>query len=492
MNTDERFETKYRDTFSNLGAVQTTFPLEAKEQMAQLLEEAARRGHHLEQISSTAQSAAIKGGFGAEEVIAETRNYDAILKGKTSRAFTDRDPLFPGKVNDPSGDIRVAEADGAVTHSAQVKIHKNSEASRDQMGLLDKNTRQPKYQNEDSVIGASDQIHPTDGSKSISQAAQEKMAREAEKRPDVAESMRQVDEKVTDRLIPGDGTESRAHTKKEYEDLGQQNDRGKKLREDYVDQYQTQSTLQQMGKAATGAAAITAVSAGVFNTLRYAQAVRDGSMTADEAAFKIAAETGAASMDCAVKAAANTGVQSVIVLHGGERAAQAMLKTSLGGLMKTSAVTVAVIASIDLTKNLVLLSAGKITKAEFEERSGKSVINTGAGVYGGAIGYAIGSPFFPPVGMYVGSVLGAMVSGMAMQFAVENGIEKEFRDAVQDTERVKEAMSEFQTTAGNMLGGQVLFERYLQQEAAMNAEFEDVSQRIDTAGANMTSAVDRI
>ena len=42
MSTNERFEHKYRDTFSNLGAVQTMFPTAAKDQMAQLLEEAAR------------------------------------------------------------------------------------------------------------------------------------------------------------------------------------------------------------------------------------------------------------------------------------------------------------------------------------------------------------------------------------------------------------------------------------------------------------------
>jgi hypothetical protein len=65
------------------------------------------------------------------------------------------------------------------------------------MGLLDLKTRQPKYRNEDSYIGSSDQVNPTDGSKSISDVAREKALREAEKRPEVAESMRQVERKVT-------------------------------------------------------------------------------------------------------------------------------------------------------------------------------------------------------------------------------------------------------------------------------------------------------
>lgn len=492
VKSDDSFEEKYCDTFTSLGAVQIMFPLASKQQMAQLLEEAARRSRYLSQISATGQNSAIKGGFAAEEVLAETRNYDAILQGKTSRAFTDNDPKFPGKINDPSGDIRVTETDGSVIHSAQVKIYKNSKTSRDQMGLLDQNTRQPKYQNEDSLIGASDQVNPTDGSKSIAQSAHEKMNKEAGKRPEVAESMRQVEEKVTDKLTPGDGTESQAHTKKQYEDIGQQNERGKKLRDDYLDYYRNQSTLQQMGKAAKGAAAIAAVSAGVYNTLRYAQAVRQGQMSADDAALKIVSETGAAATDCAVKAAANTGVQSIIVRHGGEKAAEMVLKNSFGGLMKTSAITVAVIASIDLAKNLVLLAAGKMTKTEFEERSGKSVINSGAGVYGSAIGATVGSPFFPPVGTYVGSVCGAMISGMAMQFVIENGIEKEFRQAVEDTEQVKEAMILFQATAGNMLGGQILVDSYLEHEAAMNAEFTQVVKRIDDSGRGMCSAIDKL
>jgi hypothetical protein len=190
--------------------------------------------------------------------------------------------------------------------------------------------------------------------------------------------------------------------------------------------------------------------------------------------------------------ASNTGIQSMIVRHGGEKAANAILLKSFGGLMRTSAITVAVIGSIDLTKNLVLLAAGKISKSEFEERSGKSIINTGAGVYGGAIGATIGTPFFPPVGTYVGSVLGAMVSGFAMQFVIENGIEKEFRETVEDTAQVKEAMATFQAAAGNIFNGQVMFEHYLQLEAQLDVQLQEVGTRLETAGVDMKSAIDRL
>ena len=492
MNKQSRFEECHGDILSRLGAVQTMFPQGAKDQMAQLLEESARRTKNLGGISSTAQNAAVKGGLAAEEWHAGTQTMDAILKAKSSRSYTDLDPEWYQQglpKNSPSSDIVTVDGD-TVINSSQVKYYKSSKATANEMGLLDTETGKPKYGGEDSYIGPSDQINKADGS--VADVARQKAAKNAETRPEVSESMGQVAEKATDKLEPGDGTSSKPLTKKEAENLGQQNEKGKQQWDETAGEFQTQSTMQQMGQAAKGAAAITAVSAGVFNTIRYTQAVRDGKMTVDEAAVKIVAETGAASVDCAVKAAANTGVQSVLVRRGGEEAARAVLKNSMGGLMKTSAVTVAVIASVDLAKNLVLLSVGKLSKFEFEERSGKALFNTGAGVYGSAIGGAIGSPFFPPVGTYVGSVLGAMVSGMAMQFAIENGIEKEFREAVQDTERVKDAMGMFQITAGNMLGGQILFERYLEQEASLNADFNEIAQAVEQSGNEMKQSIDRL
>jgi uncharacterized membrane protein len=247
-----------------------------------------------------------------------------------------------------------------------------------------------------------------------------------------------------------------------------------------------------MGKAAKGAAAIAAVTAGVYNTIRYTRAVCDGRMTVDEAALKIVAETGAAATDCAVKAAANTGIQSLIVRYGGQKAADAVLLKSFGGMMKTSAITTAVIASVDLAKNIVLLSVGKITKAEFEERSGKSIINTGASVYGGAIGGAIGAPFLPPIGMYVGSVIGAMIAGFAMEFVIENGIEKEFRETTEDAARVKDAMAAFHAAAGNIFFGQIMFERYLNLEGELNLQLHEVETKLGVAGKEMKSTIDML
>ncbi|TXH71232.1 MAG: DUF456 domain-containing protein [Thiothrix sp.] len=489
---NRKSKNSYQNIFENIGAIQSIFPSASREQMAQLLEEAARRSQHLSQISSTAQNTAIRGGFAAEEVLTETRNYDAILQGKSSRAYTDRDPQFPGKVNDPSSDIKVVEANGTITHSAQVKIYKDSETSCNQMGLIDKTSGKPKYHNEDSLIGASDQVNPSNGGKSITDVAREKMWRETEKRPEVAESMRQVQDKVTDKLAPNDGTESRSFTKKEYEDLGRQNESGRELRNEYLNDYRDQSMLQQMGKAATGAAAITAFSVGLYSSFRYIQSVRDGKMSIDEATYKIVAEIGSAAADSAIKAAANTGIQSVMVRHAGEKAAESVIKNSFGNIMKTSAVTVAVVASVDLVKNLMLLSSGKIDKAEFEERSGKSILNTGASVPGAAIGTMIGSAFLPPIGSFIGGVLGSMLSGFAMQFAIENGIEKRFREVLQDTDQVKKTLESLKHIAEKFSDGQTLFSHYVAKEGEMSIEFNRVIENIEYAGIGMRNAIDKL
>ena len=64
--------------------------------------------------------------------------------------------------------------------------------------------------------------------------------------------------------------------------------------------YQTKSTLKQMGNAAVGAAAMSAVVSGSMNTVRYIQLAREGRLTAKEATVKIVGETVAAAADSTV------------------------------------------------------------------------------------------------------------------------------------------------------------------------------------------------
>jgi len=237
MKEEERFEYRYRELYHQLGAVQTVFPHEAKIQMAQMLEESLRRSHTLEGIAATQQSAAVKTGFAAEEVLSETYNHEAILRGSSHRAWTDRDVGFPGQRNDPSSDIGIVDADGHIQHSAQVKIYKDSATTRDQMGLLDQHSRQPKYAAEDALIGPRNQIHPTDHRPSVAESARTKAQVEATKRPEVARSLRDVEHKATDRLATPDGTTGRGFDKRQYEDLGQQNQKGRQQRGDDPDQH---------------------------------------------------------------------------------------------------------------------------------------------------------------------------------------------------------------------------------------------------------------
>ncbi len=66
------------------------FPSAAREQMAQMVETIARADENIAGRLATNQKIDVKGGFIAEEFHAETYNLDAILKGDSSRAITDR------------------------------------------------------------------------------------------------------------------------------------------------------------------------------------------------------------------------------------------------------------------------------------------------------------------------------------------------------------------------------------------------------------------
>ena len=93
---DERYiEKSYEKAFSQLGEIQTIFPLDAKIEMAKMVEQIARADQHIKNIINTNQGAAQQGGFIAEEFHAETYNLDAIYKEKIYRAVTDKHNEWP-------------------------------------------------------------------------------------------------------------------------------------------------------------------------------------------------------------------------------------------------------------------------------------------------------------------------------------------------------------------------------------------------------------
>ncbi len=157
--SDKRIENEYEKAFSRLGAIQPIFPVNAKVEMAKMVEQIFKTDDNLAKIINSNWSKDVKAGFAAEEMLKETRNLNAILQGKESRAFTSRDPEWNGtglKGNDPVVDIAGIDKNGNVVYKAQSKFYKTAEETAKQMREVKDGV--PKYQNADSLIGPEEQI----------------------------------------------------------------------------------------------------------------------------------------------------------------------------------------------------------------------------------------------------------------------------------------------------------------------------------------------
>ncbi len=250
-----------------------------------------------------------------------------------------------------------------------------------------------------------------------------------------------------------------------------------------------------MKQAAVGAAAISAIASGVFNTITYCNMVKQGKITESEAVIKIAAETACSAADSAIKASASVGLQSTLVRYSTKEGIKLIANNSLRSLVRTNVVTVGVICGIDVIKDLVRLGTGKIDKREFEERNCKNFLNTSAGMMGGSVGFKIASSLalsgkLATAASLTGGIAGGLIAGLAMQFAVENHIEKPYKELVSNTVVLAESMQIFQQVSENLLKGQAIFAAFLEKESQLNMEFENQSGLIKDAGDRMRKAID--
>jgi hypothetical protein len=492
MASDDSIERKYERAFAQLGETNAVFPAQAKDEMARMIEQIVRTDEHLANIVSTGQTDAIRGGFAAEEVHAESFNLDAILKGKSFRAATDRYEEWRGLGfgrNDGATDV-VVHQDGVPLHRSQLKYNGTAEQTAAEMRQLSPDGT-PKYGANDSLVGPSDQISPTDGSPSVGDHLERAKLKNASTRPAVSRAADMAQGRATTR-IEHDGAGSQDVTLKEARAIGRGTEAGRERRQAYQDQFQAASTLKHMAHAAKGAAAISAISSGVFNTVACCKLVAEGKMTEGQAVAKIAAEVTASAADSAIKAAGVTGAQSVMVRLGGQQAAVQLAKQGVGTLLRSNAVTVGVIVTIDVVRSLVRLAAGKITPAQFEERFGKNLLTTSAGVLGSSVGMGIvgaSSLTFAPL---AGAIAGGLVAGLAMQFAIEHGIENPYREMLEDTARTRDSMRLVAHVSQRMLEGQAVFEAFLIEDAKLEGEFQQQVARIDEAGDEMTTAIDTL
>lgn len=499
---EKPIERKFEDALNLASSTAPIFTHNAKQQMGKMVDTILRSNNHIQTRLATNQSPQIKGGFIAEEFHAETFNLDAILKDKDVRAITDQYKPEWGNFNragnDNSLDVIVHDK-GNIVKTAQSKYGQNAEttAGKGSVGFSQVKDGQVKYTEADTYLGPSDQINPKDGSVSVKEHA-EAAAWGNEKRggdPKQTEAYKQTAKKVRSK-IEHDGVASKNLTKSEADTLGSGDT--KKFK-DIESNFQTRSTFKQMGNAAVGAAALSAVISGTVNIIQYCQLARDGKISSEEAVQCIIVETATSAADSALKASAVVGVQSLLVRYGEKVVIETFAKQSLKALMRGNAVTTGVVCAIDAAKDLVALSVGKISKEEFFERQGKGMLNTSAGVIGGTLGAVSAASFvtsmgfsFPIAAPLLGGLAGGLIAGMAMNFAIENHIEKPYRQLVENTTHLADAARELQKVSSTVFASQVLFAKALEEEAYLDKLFAVQLHELDKAGERAALAISKI
>lgn len=498
---DKPIEKQYEKAFEQAASLHPMFPASAKKQMAQMVEAIAKGNNNIDMILSTKQSAPIKGGFIAEEYHAETFNLDAILNGDDSRAYTDNyDEWYKQKwngknlVRNDNTDVVITK-DGEVNKSYQAKYMKDAHDTAGAMSQMGADGK-PKYNKNDAYVGPSDQIED------VKRQSLENIDKNMERNGDPArrQAYQETHDKVTDTVSNGKSS-SKPLSKKEANELGSGN---KEHLEQVENQYKTDSTFQQMGNAAVGAASMSAIVSGSLNTVKYIQQVQNGEISGDEAVVKIVGETVASAADSAVKASANAGVQSLMVRYGSKEAAmQVLAKQGVQSMLKTNAVTMGVSCAVDMVKDLVRLGTGAINKEEFFDRQGKGVLTTSAGAAGGALGMAGAESMAALLGVQtgtlamgaasiVGGLAGGMIAGLAMTLAIENGIEKPYRDLVRNTTYLHEAARELDRVSQTMMKGQAVFVKYLEADIELEKNLQNQFDRVNMAGIRALDAINRI
>ncbi|MEV4700953.1 hypothetical protein [Pseudomonas brassicacearum] len=395
--------------------------VQAADKAGRMLAEIGQANGILAKVSSTAQNAAIKGGFAAETWHAESFNLDAILKDKDVSAFTDNFSNTPLGRNDMTHDIVVMRGDDQLV-GAQLKYFKNAEAT--QKAFRSTKDGVHAYEHSDLFLGPSDQIE------GVRLSAGRDVLRNQQTRPEVSRAAEKVRDNTSGQLNV-DGVQSTSLSKREAEHLGTASKTGQELHDNLQTGYLNKATVQQSLRAAGSAAVITTVIAGSINTFQYIKQFKDGQITAEQATLRILENTVIAAGDSALKAGVANASVSI--------AARSMPGLFTGTLFQRSlangGVAGAAVCAVDLVQCLVLFSAGKMSAQEMETRTGKNLFHTGAGVVGASVGATVGAIGGPP-GALVGSLIGGLITTLAMNIALDNHIEKEFQLTLASTEQV--------------------------------------------------------
>ena len=397
------------------------WPTQAVEKIGQMVGEINQANTIMGKISATAQSRAIKGGFAAETFHAESFNLDGILKDKGVRAFTDEFAKTPLQRNHPTHDIVVMK-DGKQVLGAQLKYFQDADET--QKAFRSRKDGVHHYENSDLFVGPSDQIE------GIKTSANKATLKNQQAHPKVSQAAEKVRDNTAGKLEV-DSVQSTQLSKRDAEHLGTGTKTGKELHENMQNGYLNKATLQQSIRAAGSAAIITAVTAGCINSFQCIKQLRDGEITAEQAALRILQDTVIAAGDSALKAGTATASVGMAAHSLPGLFAGSTFQSSLA----TGTVAGMAICAVDAVQCIVLFAVGKMPLEELETRTGKNIFQTGAAVVGASVGASIGA-LGGPVGVLIGSLVGGMITSLAMNIALDNHVERNFRLTLATTEQV--------------------------------------------------------
>lgn len=469
--------TQKDNEYANLVAINPTYGLNASGKISDMLFETAQADEILKRISQTKQSAAVKGGFAAETWHAESFNLDAILKDKSVRAYTDNYKNSPLVKNDMVNDIVVMDGKQQV-YGAQVKYYKDGDATH--KAFREVRDGVAKYKESDGFLAPSDQLND------VQKSAQKAMQKNQETRPEVSQAAEEVSKKATDK-IQVDDVESKGLTKKQAEKLGMGKEGGNQLRQDLKKQYLDKATVQQSIKAAQSAAIATTIIAGSINTFQYLKLAQDGKMSVEEATFEIVKNTSLAASDSAIKAGFGTAAVSTLTRNYPQLFAGAAFKRTLA----SSGTAAIAVCAIDVIKNCVLFSTGKISASELEQRTGRGIYQGIAGAVGASIGTTVGAAGGPP-GMLIGGLIGGLIATMAADIAVDNHIEKPFQQAFANTQKLVESGRVMQESLNYLAQGVVFYEQFEQGLQQSEALFNNQVKTMENQSLSLRSKINQL
>lgn len=464
-------DSQYRGA-NKAGEVCTIWATQAADEMGKMVEQCRISDATLQRLHNTGLDLPHKAGFAAEALHAESFNLEAILQESDLRAFTDRFREWPLSGNDPTQDIIVMRGPERV-QGAQLKYYQSAKDSANAL-------RDPKYGAADALIAPADQVPK------IKTIAREQELRNQDIRPQVAEAAREVRQKASDRL-QAEGVESRPLTLDEAKTIARQDENGKGAHRKVQGSYQNSSTLKHGLRAAQSAAIVTTVIAGSINTIHCLEQVRRGEMAPDAAYRYILKNTAIAAADSAAKAGASTAAVSVAMRTMPELFGETVLRQSLA----SGGIAAAAICAVDLVECLVLVAAGKMTLAELETRTGKNVLQSGAGVLGSSIGAALGAPA-GPAGMLVGALVGGLITSVASTIAIDNHIEKPFADAIRNTQALVQAQYVMRDSLAYLATAQQGFASFRISCRASERQFDSQMEQAHQLGQALRGRLDRL